>query len=243
MTVVGVAFRAEVVLGALLVTRHRVARLAALLAVAVVALTLHAGSQADVGARRQAVFVIAGSLAAVAGSRLLGPGAALAGARRAAGPWWRGPLGRLVGAWCVIVPGVGVAAAILVGSVAGPWPTIRVAGVAALHAAAIGALTLAGAPLIGSSAAASGALVAAWLGGIPPSGMAAVLARWPVVQRPVVAAWNVLPLDWRASRWVQTGSLEDPALILAWVAAGCLVAGWAVGRASRFSRSVGGADP
>lgn len=227
------AVRGEVLLAVLLVIRHRALRLAAVLALVVVVLTVLAGPEAGVAARRQAVFVVGGSLAAVAGSRLLAPGPALAAARLAAGPWWLAPLGRLIGAWLVVAPPVAVAAAVLVGSVAGPWDAARIVAVGAAHGAAIASFVQALGPLGGAGVAAGLGLAAAWMGGVPPSEMAAALADWPYVQAPVVAAWNVLPLDWRATRWVRAGIPADLAILLGWIGLGCLVAAWASGRAFR----------
>ncbi len=237
------AFRGEVVLGMLLVTRHRAVRLAGVLAVVVVGLALLAGDDGGAVARRQAVFAAGGSLAAVAASRLLAPGAALAAGRQTGGPWWRAPVGRLTGAWLVVAPPVAAAAVLLVGSVAGSWAAGRTAAVAALHVGAVGALVLAVAPLAGASAAAAVGLAVAWLGGVPPSVMGAALDAWPYLRRPVVLAWNTLPLDWRAGRWLRASTVEDLAVLAGWIALGCIVAAWAAARAYRRPDPPNGSEP
>lgn len=224
------ALAGEVTLALLLVVRHRAVRLTAVLAFALAALTYAAGDDASTNARRQTVLVVAGSLAAVGASRLFAPGAPLAAARWAAGPWWRAPAGRLLGAWLVAAPAAATAALVLVAPADGSPVALRVTAAAGGQAAALGSLVAALSPIAGASAAATLGLLAAWLGGIPPSAMAAVLDGVPYLQRPVVGLWNLLPLDWRAARWVRAGTVDDPLVTALWIVLGCVAAAWAVRR-------------
>ncbi len=112
----------------------------------------------------------------------------------------------------------------------------KLGAIAGCYAVALGALTLALAPLTGATAAGTLGLLAAWLGAIPPSGIQALLAEWPYVQRPAMILWNALPLDWRATRWFRVGALEDPAIFAIWIAVGIVVAAWAAARVYRGER-------
>jgi hypothetical protein len=223
MSRLALALKAEAVLGVLLAVRHRTVRLAGFLALVVVPLSAMTGGSAS--SRQQLVLIIGGSLAAVAASRLLAPGAAVTAARRAASAWWIAPVGRLAGVWLLIVPIIGLTAAILAD---GPVQAARVVVAASLFSAAVGAVTLALAPLLGASGSGALGLLAVWFGTIPPSGMLQMLSGWPYVQRPVVLLWNVLPLDWRALRWMRVGGVEDPFVFVTSIAAGLALAAWAV---------------
>jgi hypothetical protein len=235
---VALALKADVVLGAQLVSRHRAPRLAALLVLAL--LVAAAGHEPAPGAVRVPMAcVIVGVLSTVSASRLFAPGGAVAAARAGASPWWIAPAGRLLGALAVVLP-LGLAgAALLVLPGAGGDTMPRLSGILSLYGAATAAVTAAAAPLVGSSASAAVGLTAAWVGALPPSGLATVLAGWPFVARPLVWLWNVLPLPWRAIRWFQKGGAEDPILLTAWVAMGVLAAAWAVGRFYRLGRGGG----
>jgi len=105
-----------------------------------------------------------------------------------------------------------------------------------LYGTALAAVTAALTPLIGSSAAASVGLTSAWLGVVPPTALAALLGTWPPVARPLVWLWNVLPLPWRAIRWLNQGTAQDPAMLAAWTVLGVLVVGWSVQRFYRAER-------
>jgi hypothetical protein len=67
----------------------------------------------------------------------------------------------------------------------------------------------------------------ALFGTIPPSGMMALTDPVPVLGPVSVVSWNVLPLAWRASRWVHAGTLADGLVLGSWVVLGCLLAAWA----------------
>jgi len=176
------------------------------------------------GSSAATVLLMTGTLAAVAGSRLLAPGAALAASRRVAAVWWLAPSGRLIGALFAILPVVAVS--VLAGGRPGPeFP--KLATVTTLYAAAAASLVLALAPLIGASAAAAFGFVGAWLGMLPPSGIHVALDNWPVVQKPAVWLWNMLPLGWRANRLFEGDTAVDAVVLLCWVVAGVTAAAWA----------------
>lgn len=226
--------KAEVVLGVLLAVRHRTVRLVLLLAL--VAITLAALSEARGSGDMERTVLVAGAMvAAVAASRPYAPGAALFSARCAAGRWWLAPVGRLTGVWLVAL------AVILLGTVLlsdgpGASAALRLAFAAALYAAALGAATLGVTPFVGATGAGSIGIMAAWFGPFPPSAVALLFDDLPYVQRPLVLLWNVLPLDWRASRWLRAGTGEDVLLLLAWVVGGILLAAWGAAQYYRRER-------
>jgi len=190
------AAKAEVVLGLQLVTRHRTVRLAALLAVGITATV--AASAPSVDRVTQVMLWIGGTLAALAGSRLLASGPALAAARMVVAPWWLPPLGRLVGALCAIVPATLGAGVAMLAASHGAAPVARLAGVVTVYTAAVAAVVMALAPLLGATGAASLGVLTVWLGGAFPSTVAALLAAWPGLGRAVGWAWWLLPPPWRA---------------------------------------------
>jgi hypothetical protein len=218
------AVKGEAVLGALLVLRHRAVRLTAMLSLLILVLALAQGGAAS----PHTLFAVGGCLAAVAGSRLLAPGAALISARRAAGPWWLAPAGRLAGVLLLLAPVLVVGAAALSTAGRGETPFAALGLAALLHAAALGALTLALAPTFGASAAGMLGLMGALFGALRPSEVLELLAGWPFVQRVAVTAWNILPLSWRAARWLRDATLPDVVVLGAWVVAGAALAAWAV---------------
>ncbi len=227
MTRLLLAVKAEVVLGALLVIRHRTPRLMGVLVLVVVASGFLIGSSSRSGAQPPwLVLVVAGCLAATCASRLLAPGAALAAGYRVAAAWWLVPSARLLGALLVIVPLV-MCAALLVG-----YPTQGRVGlsalvaVASLYAAALGSLVLALTPALGASAGAAMGFMAAWFGMLPPSAVSDALERWPILQRVLVWVWNSLPLGWRATHWFDWGANRDLVLLLGWVFGGIAGAAW-----------------
>ncbi|MFQ6047272.1 MAG: hypothetical protein ACE5PT_13110 [Gemmatimonadales bacterium] len=228
------ALKAEVVIGVLLTVRHRTVRLAGFLAGALLLLGSFAESAVSRGL--ELVLVISGTVAAVAASRLLAPGEALAAARRAGADWWVSATGRLAGVWLLILPAAWVAALILA---EGMNEAIRVAWVAAVYGGAVGAVTLALTPFMGATGAAALGLLGVWLGGLPPSGIYQILSGWEYVRRPAVWLWNVLPLDWRALRWGRVGGLEDPMVMAAWIVVGVMMASWAISRAESGTASPG----
>ncbi len=186
----------------------------------------------------RAVVLIGATLAVVGASRLLASGPALAAARMVTARWWLVPVGRLAGALCAVVPfSLGVAT-VMVGmhGGAGLW---RITAITGVYATTLIACTMAIAPSIGASAAATLSFFAVWLGGVSPSAVLGLLAPWPVVQRAAVWLWNVLPLPWRALRWLAGGPLADPLLLIAWAAIGVGLAAWQLSTPSG-ERSSGG---
>ncbi|UCD24724.1 MAG: hypothetical protein JSW51_02060, partial [Gemmatimonadota bacterium] len=157
------AVKAEIVLGVLLVLRHRTPRLAAVLVIVVVATSLLAGGDNDGPAQLQwVVFVIAGSLVAVSASRVLAPGAALSAAYRVGAAWWLVPSARLSGALCVpllIVVGVTLVMDHSAGGVSSAGRMVCVIG---LYATALAALVMALTAVLGASAGAAIGFMAAW---------------------------------------------------------------------------------
>jgi len=229
------ALKADVVLGAQLVSRHRSPRLAAVLVLAL--LVAAAGQRPAPGpARAPLAVVAAGVMVAVAASRLFAPGGALAASRAAAARWWVAPVGRLTGALVLTLPLAVAAAALLVLPGAGVETAVRVSAAVILYGAALAAVTAALTPLLGSSVAASVGLMSAWLGAIPPTALAALLGAWPLVARPLVWLWNVLPLPWRAIRWLSHGNAQDPVMLVVWGVLGALVVGWSAERFYRVER-------
>lgn len=229
------ALRAEVILGLLLVLRHRAFRLTGLL-VLIVAVFAAIGIR-DRGATHaiSVVLLAGGSLIAVAGSRLLAPGPALVAARWVSEPWWVVPAGRLTGALLVVMP-VALATLIAVSApVLHPVALMRVTLVAAAYVSALGAFTAALSPLVGASAAASCGFLAAWVGGVPPSTIAVGLHEWVYVQRPLVWIWNGLPLMWRARRWLAGEQIVDMGMFLAWIVLGIVGAAWVTGASVRWA--------
>jgi hypothetical protein len=215
--------RAEVVLGGLLVGRHRTFRLSLAL---VLALIVVAGSARGGAVSTHTVLVAAGTLGAVAGARLMAPGAPLESVRRVGATWWVPPVGRVTGSALFLAPVVGAGALALV------WPAEEWAAAASCAALAWGygatwaGCALALAPFLGASPAAALGVLAVWLGGIPPSAVHELLQGTAYLQRPAVWLWNVLPLGWRADRAL-AGSVPDGALLGAWLVVGLVVAGWA----------------
>jgi hypothetical protein len=106
-----------------------------------------------------------------------------------------------------------------------PTALAQSALVALLFLSAWMAVAAGAAPLIGEAAAGFLSVLLVWIGGITPSSVQQLLAGAPYLQRPVVLAWNVLPLGWRAER-ATAGGATDPLLLGAWVVAGILVAAW-----------------
>jgi len=223
------AAKAEIVLGALLVIRHRTPRLTALLVLAVVASGfLTRGGSGSPANSPWVVFVVAGSLVAVSASRLLAPGAALAAGYRVAASWWLVPSARLVGALFVTFPLVAGAALVLGQPVGAGFSAGELISVTGLYAATLAALVLALTPAVGASAAAAIGFMAAWFGMLPPSAVSNAFERWPIVQRALVLAWNSLPLGWRATRWLERGTHGDGFLLFGWLLVGLATAAWAI---------------
>ena len=103
------------------------------------------------------------------------------------------------------------------------WPLAWVTGV---YSAVLIACTVAMTPGLGASAAATLGCSAVWLGGLPPAALSAMLAPWPLARQAAVWAWYLLPLPWRALRWLAGGPAADPLLLMAWLALGVTLTGW-----------------
>ena len=216
--------KAEMVFGALLVVRNRTVQLACLLSLIVVVLslmdTLGRNSRTD---QQATVLLIAGTIAAVVGSRLLAPGGALAASRQVAARFWLVPFGRLAGGVLVVLPVVAVAAFSLRSAEAGP---VQLSIIAAVYAAAIASAVLTLAPAAGGSASAVVGCVSVWVGVVPPAEVQAVLEKWPLLQRPLVLIWHLLPLQWRAGRLLDSLSWIDALVLISWIVIGVVFAGW-----------------
>jgi hypothetical protein len=232
------ALKAEALLGLQLVTRHRAPRLTAIVGLALVAgaAVLPSGQTSS-----RSVLLVGSTLAVVGASRLLAGGPALASARMVAARWWVVPVGRLVGALCAVVPFALGVAALMVGPQGGAGLG-RIAWVTCGYAVSLIACTMALAPILGASAAATFAFFAVWLGVVPPSAVSEALGSWPLLQRAAVWIWNVLPLPWRALRWLAGGPAADPLLAIAWTVIGVALAGWRLSVPSR-GRASGGSVP
>ncbi len=212
------AAKAEVVFGLQLATRHRAVRLAAFLALGIAGLA--AASEPSPERVARVVLLVAALLAAVAGSRLLSPGPALAAARMVVAPWWLVPAGRLIGAACLVGPmTMGVALALAAASPQAA-PVARPVAVAGAYAMCLAACIMGVTPWWGSSSSATLGFLGVLLGAAPPSGIAMMFTGWPPFQRILIWLWNVLPLPWRAARWLANGGWADPLLLLAWTAIG-----------------------
>ena len=118
----------------------------------------------------------------------------------------------------------------LVGSQGGAFEAFRSTAVATLSAAAVAAAVMALTPLLGASASAALGLVAALAGGALPSQVGLLLQAWPLARAPLVMCWNVLPLSWRAARWLAEGGVGDLAWLTAWLLFGLAAAEWAATR-------------
>ena len=229
------ALKAEAVLGLQLVTRHRAPRLAAGLGLALAA-TAAVSRSGPPGAGL--VLLIGSTVAVVGGSRLLAGGAAWGAARMVAARWWVVPMGRLVGALTAVAPfALGVAAA-MAGShgETGLW---RMAWVTCVYSAVLVACTMALSPSLGASAAATLGCAVVWLGGVPPSALSALLAPWPLARQGAMWVWHVLPLPWRALRWLAGGPTADPLLLTVWLVAGVALAGRQLAVPRRKKRPAG----
>jgi len=226
-------FKSEVVLAAQLVMRHRAPRLAALLVLSVICLAL-VRTDGDAGGSRIALLN-GGVVAAVAASRPLAPGPALACAYRVAASWWLVPAGRLVGTLIVTLPIAGASALVLTQEATSP-ATLPLGLVTVVYAAALASLILAVTPILGSSFAAALGFLTAWFGTAPPSAVHIALQKWPAIQGAGVLVWNALPLNWRAVRWLREAREVDVLLLLAWSCVGIAGAAWTISAAYRSHR-------
>ena len=226
------AAKAEAVMGALLVLRHRTSRIAGLFALLVVGGFLIVGRNDTTHPQfARGMLVVVGMLASVVGSRLLAPGAALSSARRVAAARWLVPLGRLTGCLAVLFPGI--AAATLVGNGSG-W-SIQLGVVSSAYAATVIALMLIATPIVGATLAASLSIAATIVGSISPEIIATTLNTWPRVQAAVVQIWQILPTPWLASQIVVEGRLLEVCVLGFWLVMGAYCAGFVV-QATPFPR-------
>ncbi len=226
--------KAEVVFGTLLVARNRAVRLACVLALALGALSSVREAERLPGAHQPlAAFLIVGTLAAVAGSRLFAPGAALASSRRVVTIWWAVPVGRLAGALLVILPVAAVA--VIAMELADPNPILLGLSMATL-AAAVASLSLSLAPTVGSSTACAMTLATIWAGAIPTTAVQALSEGSPAVRFAVLLLWHTLPLPWRANRLLELHAPLDALVLLTWIAVGVLTIGWAASQPSLLHR-------
>lgn len=236
------AFKAEVVIGVLLVVRHRTPRLAALLVLVVVTSTLAAGREVTAAHSVWLSLVVTGLLGAVAASRLLAPGANLAAGYRVASPWWLVPSGRLAGGLLALLPVV-TGVALLLGAVGlTTQGSVRLSALIICYAATSSSLVLALTPVIGASAAAAIGFLLAWFGTVPPSAVALAVERWSLIRGPLVLTWNTLPFGWRAIRWFEAGNALDCGLFVCWLLAGITVSAWSLSSSYRLRDRLPGAD-
>jgi hypothetical protein len=224
------ALKSEIVLAVQLTTRHRAPRLAVVLAATLVAMLLvQDQSSVSLDALRRTLVLIGSALAVVSASRLFAQGGALSSVRRTASPWLLAPIGRLIGLLLLAAVGVVAASSIVLGARWGIPGALRCASMVLVYCAAIAAAAMALTPLAGASAAAAFGLIGALFGAVRPSDVAGLLEGWPLLRGPAVLAWNVLPLPWRAERWLATGGWADPFVLLFWVAFGVVATAYLAG--------------
>ena len=159
----GLVFKAEMVLGFQLVSRHRAPRFAGVMSVFFLVAVV-AGRPFGAGmVWPWLALPVAGTFAAVAGSRLLAHGAALWAARSVCEVPAIAVAGRFAGGMVVIAP----VAAVIVMAVTGPSqssdPAIQI-GFGVLFAAAMAGVTMAVTPVLGASVASVVGVMTAWSG-------------------------------------------------------------------------------
>lgn len=219
MIATALAFKAEVVMGAHLVMRHRAPRIALLLSLLFLVLLLIREQFARAPVDQvSVVLLIAGTLAAVTGSRPLAPGSALVDAWRVAAQWWVVPLGRLVGVLIVVLPIVAIATLVF-GAGAFGAHGIRLMLIASFYAGAVTALIMAITPRVGASAAALLGVVVAWLGALPPSAFHELLRPVPAGDPLIHALWSVAPIPSRAAAAFDEMTFLGVLLFAIWIVA------------------------
>ena len=218
---VAAQLKSEMVLAVQLAARHRTVRLTALLGLAGLVAARSAHDPLP------ALLLVACGIGATAASRPLAPGAAFHLARRAAAHPVITATGRLGGVALLLL---GATAAALPVAGAGELASVawRQVAVAVLAGVAVAAPVLALSPVAGASGAGGLGLLIAVLGQVPPSGVHAGLAGWPALRAGAVLAWNVLPMPWRAERWVvgAPGAVTDVAVLVGWILVGVATAAW-----------------
>lgn len=207
------ALKAEIILAIQLVTRHRAFRMtAALCGLALL------GNRVAAARPLESAWAVAGALGAVAGSRVLSRGAALASARLAAAPF-RSVAGRFIGVMAVIAPLTAVGAA--VAGTPMPLGVSREVGVGVGYAAVLTAVAMGGTGMVGASSAATFGVFAAWVGQLPPGAWSEQLGAAGGL---ALGAWSALPMAWR----VAAAASGDPASFRVLAAWGMLGLGGAV---------------
>ena len=230
------ALKSDVVLATQLVARQRALRLAVLLALMIVAISLlERGGSERSSADPTIVLLVGGILGAVAGARPLAPGAPLASAYWAAAPWWLVPVARLTGILLVILPVGAVGVVALSGGTDGRQ-IARVWVVTVVYSASVTSVMLMLTPALGSSAASAIGFLTAWMGTVPPSVIDSLLGRWPSVNSLAVTLWNSLPLNWRAARWVTDGNWSDLMILIGWLWAGIAGSAWLISARYRSNK-------
>ncbi len=220
----GLAFKAEVVLASLLVVRHRAPRFALLLAAGILAILVLDDSPDAFLVRRNGLALVAGLLAAVSAARVLARGGALASVRGLPSHPYVSPAGRLTAVVVFVVFPLAAASVLLVASRWGVVQAGQVLICASLPAVALASILMALTPLTGATTATVSGILASVLGGIPPADMASALASWPLIRDLALAAWEILPLAWRAGQWFDHGGLWHPLVLSAWIVAGAAMA-------------------
>ena len=109
---------------------------------------------------------VAAMVAAVAGSRVLAHGAALAAARHAPCAPWLVVAGRFAGVMVIVVPAVVVLGAVWLAGLPAPVVASRI-GLAVLTASAATGVAMAVTPSLGASAGSVVGLMAAWASQLP----------------------------------------------------------------------------
>lgn len=217
------AFKAEIILAIQLVTRHRAFRLTSGLA-GLTVLSLRLAPNPPAGS----VVAVAGALGAIAGSRVLARGPAMASARAAAAPV-RSVIGRFVGVMLVLAPIVMVGG-VLVGGGEGTGVTEQATWSVA-YAAVLAAVSMGGVGAVGASSVSTFGVFAAWVGQVPPETWA---ERLGVVGGLTATIWSVLPMAWRVGT-VTEGDRGATAVLLSWMVMGLSGAVVAVRRRRRLA--------
>ncbi len=224
-------FKAEMVLACYLVVRHRAPQIAAAVALSIGFLIAVARPAGGAMACRL-LLLAAGVFGAVAASRPLAGGAALATARRAVTVPWIVVAGRFAGVSLLMAcVAVVVAAGVMLQAGAAAGMRALVAGMHfGLATVAIG---LGLAPRTGASvAAALGVAVAcsALATGTPFH----VTGGGPIGTASLTV-WHVLPLPWRGAAWFDAGGVGHLGVLIAWVVGGLWLAAAAVRARERSS--------
>lgn len=165
-------FKAEMVLGFQLVSRHRAPRFAGVLSVLFLVAVV-AGRPFDVGmVSSWMALPIAGTFSAVAGSRLLAHGAALWAARSVCEVPAIAVAGRFAGGMVMVAPVAAVIAMVVSGPSHSSEPAVQI-GFAVLFAAVTAGVAMAVTPALGASVASMVGITTAWVGVLSSDAVAA----------------------------------------------------------------------